>query len=69
MRKTDQLDSKIDTVEGRLNGKTDQLDSKIDAVEGRLNAKIDAMGNRLLIRLSVVGFAMLSVAVAVVKYL
>ncbi len=74
------LDGKIDAVEGRLNGKIDaaeeRLNGKIDAAEERLNgkidkldAKIDATSNRLLIRFSAVGFAMLSIAVAVVKYL
>ncbi len=52
------LDGKIDAVEERLNGKIDKLDAKIDAV-----------GNRLLVRFSVVAFAMLSIAVAAAKYL
>ena len=52
------LGSKIDAVEERLNGKID-----------RLNDKIDATSNRLLIGLSAVGFVMLSIAVAIVKYL
>ena len=74
------LDGKIDAVEERLNGKIDaaeeRLNGKIDAAEERLNsqivqldAKIEATSNRLLIRFSVVAFAMLSIAVAAAKYL
>ena len=63
------LDGKIDAAEGRLNGKIDAAEERLNGKISQLDAKIDATSNRLLIRLSVVGFAMLSVAVAAAKYL
>ncbi len=63
------LDGKIDAVEERLNGKIDAVEERLNSKIVQLDAKIDAMGNRLLIRFSVVAFAMLSIAVAAAKYL
>ena len=78
--KIDRLDAKIDAMEERFNGKLEAMEErfngKLEAMEERFNgkivqldAKIDAMGNRLLVRFSVVAFAMLSIAVAAAKYL
>ena len=65
----ERFNGKIDAMEERFNGKLEAMEERFNGKIVQLDAKIDAMGNRLLVRFSVVAFAMLSIAVAAAKYL